>query len=97
MQFPVTRGQLQDTVQKLGFSRDEARAAIEMLEAEGRIHLEGAIARVPDPTTPGAQMLAALCREAQGGTAGSVGIYKIREFIQEVLGLARVRGRSRRA
>jgi len=37
-----------------------------------------------------------LCREAQGGTAGSVGTYKLREFVQEVLRLARVRGRSAR-
>ncbi len=96
MQFPITRGQLQDTVRKLGFSPEEARLAVGMLEAEGHISLEGSLARVGDPTMPNAQLLAALCREAQGGTAGSVGTYKLREFVQEVLRLARVRGRSAR-
>lgn len=97
MQFPITRYQLVAAVEIYGFRPQEAERIIVDLESEGRIDLSGSMLNVPNPTDPDAPMLAGLCREARGGSAGSVGSYKIREYLQTVHQRAARHGTSRRA
>ena len=96
MQFPITRCQLNAAVEVYGFADQDARRIVAALEAAGRISLTGSMLEVHNPTDPDAACLAGICREARGGSAGSVGHYKIREYLGEMLARASSHGTSRR-
>lgn len=82
MQFPITRYQLEAAVERYGFRPEQAQQIVADLESEGQIELGGSMLSVRSPTDPGAAALVELCRAARGGSAGSVGAYRIREFLQ---------------
>lgn len=96
MQFPITTYQLTAAVGTYGFRPDEATNIVNDLVTEGRIDLSGAMLNIRNPTDPDSHMLAGLCREARGGTAGYVSRYKIREYLDAILRRTNVHGGSRR-
>lgn len=95
MQFPITRYQLVAAVETYGFRADEAERIIADLEGAGRIDLSGSMLNVKNPTDPDAPMLAGLCQAARGGSTGSVGNDKIREYLRDVKQRAGTHGTSR--
>lgn len=96
MMFPITRHQLAAAIGSYGFRPEDGEQVIRLLEGEGRVELTGSMLRVLNPTDPDAPILTGLCRAARGGSSGSVGSYKIREYIQAMLDRAPVHGASRR-
>ncbi|MFQ5806447.1 MAG: hypothetical protein ACE5I3_08355 [Phycisphaerae bacterium] len=84
MLFPITRYQLVAAIETFGFRTNEAERIVTDLDGEGRIVLTASMLQVRNPTDPDAPVLAGLCREARGGSAGSVGTYKIKEYLQAV-------------
>lgn len=96
MQFPITRSQLAAAICSCEFTAGDAEKIIDTLEGDGRIALSGSMLDVKNPTAPDAPSLSGLCREARGGSAGSVGTNKIREYLKGVLDGAPKAGSSRR-
>ena len=96
MQFPVTRHQLIAGVESFGFKLTDAEKIVKSLETEGRIELSGSMVSINNPTDQDAQVLAGLCRESHGATAGSVGANKITEYLTHTLENARKHGSSAR-
>jgi hypothetical protein len=97
MQFPITRYQLVAAIERYGFLPNDAKRIVVDLEGEGRIDLSGSMLNVRNPTDPDAPMLVGFCREARGGSAGSVGTYKIKEYLQSIHRNAAKHGSSRSA
>ena len=95
MQFPITRYQLVAAIGTYGVRPGDAEQVVIRLEGEGRIDLSGSMLHVRNPTDPDAPMLVGLCREARGGSAGSVGTYKIQEYLKAVHQRAAMHGSSR--
>ena len=96
MQFPITNYQLVAAIGTYGYRPDEAATIVKDLEGEGRIDLSGSMLNICNPTDPDSNMLAGLCREARGGTAGYVSRYKIREYLDQILRRSSTHGSSRR-
>jgi hypothetical protein len=95
MQFPITRYQLVAAIGTYGFRPADAERIVTSLEGEGRIDLGGSMLHVRNPTDPDAPLLLGLCREARGGSAGSVSTYKIKEYLGAVHLHATMHGSSR--
>ncbi len=96
MQFPITRYQLVAAIQIYGFRPDGATRIIADLEGEGRIDLSGSMLNIRNPTDIDTPILAGMCREARGASAGSVGTYKIKEYLEDIHRRAGTHGGSRR-
>lgn len=96
MQFPITSYQMVAAVGTYGYRPDEATSIVNDLVTEGRISMSGSMLNIRNPSDPDSHMLAGLCREARGGTAGYVSRYKIREYLDQVLRRTLVHGGSRR-
>lgn len=96
MQFPITRYQLVAAVESYGFTPSDAERIVTDLEGEGRIDLTGSMLSIRNPTDSDAPLLAGLCARARGGSAGSVGTYKIHEYLKDLQERARMHGGSRR-
>jgi len=96
MMLPITRTQLEYAIQTYGFRTDESARLIADLEGSGRIELGGSMLKITNPTDVDAPVLVGLCQQARGGSFGSVGANRIREYLQNNLRLASLRGASRK-
>ena len=97
MRIAVNREQLLSAVESLGFQIPDAEQIIGTLEAQGRIELTGSMVNVRNPSDPDGPMIAGLCQHARGASPGSVGTYKIREYLAGLLSPATTRGGSGRS
>ena len=96
MQFPVTRVQLRSAIESYGFRPQQANRLINDMEGSGRIDLSGSMLSIPNPTDPDAPMIIGLAQSARGGASGSVGWYKVKEYLDLMSRKAATRGASSR-
>lgn len=96
MRYPITRSQLVAAVQNLGLNASDSEVVVRDLESTGRIELGGSMVTIVNPTDPDAVLLSGLCTAARGGSAGSVGNYRIAEYFRAQAKRFNQRGSSRR-